>query len=117
MKKINIRKRDGTVVGDRRNSERKTISAPIKAKFKISYEAEVMDVSPDGISLKFHPLQSSDFNAGKKISMDIDMNGRLVNIEGEVRRLDEKFGHFVLGVKYDRDEVTIFEIKKPSEKK
>ena len=113
MKDLNIKKQDGTPVGDRRSKDRKSITSPIKAKFSITYEADVLDVSSDGISIKFHPLQTNDFNAGKKISMDLDMNGRLVNIEGEIRRLDEKFGHFVLGIKYDRDEVTTFEIKDP----
>jgi hypothetical protein len=101
----------GNEVGDRRELDRKQLTKPIKVKFGIEYEGEVVDISKEGIGIKFHPINSDALNIGNKLRVHIDMNGRVASIQGEIRRISEKFGHLILGIEYNRDEIALFEEK------
>ena len=93
---------------ERRTKDRVSIKAPIKIHFSLPFGGEILDMSSEGISFKFHPLGSSRLNVGGTLQFQLDMGPRIVSLEGCIHRLDEKFGHFVIGIKYDRNEIALF---------
>jgi hypothetical protein len=107
-----LRELNGKQLENRRLEERKDIKAPIKVNFTLEYEAEILDISKDGIAIKFHPLKTHSLDIGSNLWIQIDMQERLVSMNVEVRRITEKFGHIILGMKYDRDELTTFSLPK-----
>jgi hypothetical protein len=96
---------------ERRNIERKDLSTPIKASFSLEFEGEILDISKDGIAFKFHPLKTASLDAGKSLRIHLNMNDRIVSLQGEIRRITEKFGFLTVGLKYNRDEIALFNFK------
>ena len=106
--------RYGLPVDDRRNIDRKGINARIKVTFSLEYEGELIDISPEGVGLKFHPLKTTSLDVGNQLRIQMNMNGRIVSLQGEVRRLTEKFGQIVVGLKYNRDDIATIEMAQKS---
>ena len=95
---------------DRRDRERKHLTSGIKATFNLEFQGEILDISPDGISFKFHPIGSHSLNIGTNLRIHLDMNDQIISLHGEVRRVSEKFGHLVIGLKYNKDEIARFKL-------
>ncbi len=100
----------GNAVSDRRGPERKDLAKSIKARFTVEYEGDVVNISPDGIAIRFHPLQSESLKMDNSVQVHMKMNGRIVSVRGIVRQLDEKHGFITIGMKYDRDEIALFDL-------
>lgn len=117
MKLLNIP--EGTTVEERREIDRKRLTTPISVTFSIEHEGEITDITSEGIGIKFHPLGTESLNVGRKIRVHLNMSDRIVSVHGEIRRINEKFGHVILGLAYDRDEVATFNLStsdfKPSD--
>jgi hypothetical protein len=112
--KIELHDLKGLLTSDRRILGRKEIGSPIKVKFSLEYEGELVDISKKGIGVKFHPLKTSSLDVGTNLRVHIDMHDRLISVQGEIRRISEKFGFIVVGLQYDRDEIATFSFAKPS---
>jgi hypothetical protein len=97
-------------IPERRSFKREPISTPIKVRFKLEYEGEIIDISRDGLGLKYHPLGTHALNVGKPLNVQIDMNGKIVSLHGSIRQVSEKFGYIVLGLQYDRNEIALFDL-------
>ncbi len=113
MKLLNIP--EGTSIEERREIERKQLTKPISVTFSIEHEGEITDITSEGIGIKFHPLGTEALNVGRRIRLHLNMSDRIVSLQGEIRRISEKFGHIILGLSYDRDEVATFNLS-PSDK-
>ena len=60
------------------------------------------------LAIRFHPIGTSSLNVGSNLRVHLDMNGRIVSLQGEIRRISEKFGHLILGLEYDPNEIALF---------
>ena len=94
--------------GDRRSKSRKVLSSPIKAKFRLEIDAEVSDISEDGLAIRFSTIEQGDLAAGKKLILHLDMNGKMVSLEGEVKQISRDDQSVTVGVKYNRDQLAVF---------
>ncbi len=113
MKLLNIQ--EGKTIEERREIERKQLTKPISVTFSIEHEGEITDITSEGIGIKFHPLGTEALNVGRRVRLHLNMNDRIVSLHGEIRRISEKFGHIILGLAYDRDDVATFNLS-PSDK-
>jgi PilZ domain len=109
-KKSNETIPENAQVADRRDIQRIDLSAPLKVTFQMEHSGELMNISKDGLAIRFPPVESIEINTGKKLRLHVDMNGRVVSIHGEVKRITEKDGDIVLGLEYDRNEIALFNI-------
>ncbi|MBN1551551.1 PilZ domain-containing protein [bacterium] len=121
MKKENAE--NSTTAGtspERRLRERTSFTTPIRVNFKLEYEGEIVDISKEGLAIKFHPIGTKSLNVGNHLRIQVDMQDRIVSLQGEIKRISEKFGHLILGMEYDRDDIALFKFmpgkeEKPSE--
>ena len=88
---------------------RQDLTAPITVTFQLEHQGELINISKEGLALKFNPAGSGTLTLGKKLRVNLDMNGRIVSLQGEIKRLSEEDGQMILGLEYDREEITLFD--------
>lgn len=97
---------------NRRSQKRKNLSAPIKARFRMEIEGEISNISSEGVALTFKPLDQEALASGGTLSLHLDMNNRLVTLDGSIRQCTETNGIITVGLRYDRSQLAIFNMKK-----
>lgn len=93
---------------DRRVIDRQDLVVPIKANFSIEFEGEVLNISPNGIAIKFYPLNSDDIVPGKALRIHLDMGQKIASVQGNIRQVSQGKEHFVVGLTYNREDVALF---------
>lgn len=98
---------DGTTK-ERRSNERKHLTTPVRAKFSLEIDGAIADISPDGMTILFHPLENSRLHLNRTIPVHLEMNGRLVSVDAQIQQITEDGGQIRLGVRYDRSHLAVF---------
>ena len=93
---------------ERRSNERKHLTTPVKAKFSLEIDGAIADISPDGMTIMFHPLENSRPHLNRTIPVHLEMNGRLVSIDAHIKQITEDGGKIRLGIRYDRSHLAVF---------
>ncbi len=99
---------DNTGSHDRREKERKNLTTPLRAKFTLDIDGDISDISPEGMTIMFHPLEISRLHVNRTIPMHVEMNGCLISIDAHVQHITEESGQIRIGIKYDRDQIAVF---------
>ncbi|MBN1295396.1 PilZ domain-containing protein [bacterium] len=94
---------------DQRISERLPVESGTEVLFPLICKGEVIDVSKEGISIRFKPEDSPKLQSGQKIPLTLELNGRIIHIPAELRRTESRFGVFVLGLQFDPDAIEVEE--------
>ncbi|HPQ39154.1 MAG TPA: PilZ domain-containing protein [bacterium] len=93
---------------NRRSRERKNLSTPIRAKFRLEFEGSITNISPDGLALSFSTADQMALSKGHPITLHLDMNGQMVSLEGQIQQVNETEKKITVGLKYDRDHLAVF---------
>lgn len=97
---------------NRRSRERKNLTTPIRARFKLEFEGEITNISPEGLAVSFSVNDQSTLSKGRPMTLHLDMNGRMVSLEGHIRQVSEKQQTITVGVAYDRAHLAVFQPNK-----
>ncbi|MBN1356615.1 PilZ domain-containing protein [bacterium] len=101
----------GTNDRERRVIDRQDLSKPIRVKFMLEHRGELVNISREGAAVRFDPREALSSLKDGKLRIDMDMNGRLVSLEGVIKHIADEDGQLVLGLEYDRDQVTLYKFK------
>ena len=66
-----------------------------------------MDISEDGISIRFKPSESPSLADGEIVPITFDLESHTFKIDAEIRRFESRFGVIVLGMQYKADDIEI----------
>ncbi len=91
---------------DQRISERIPVEAGVEVFFPLICRGEIVDISREGLSIRFKPDDSPKLASGQMIPMTLEFDGTIVEIPATVRRVESRFGIFLLGLQYDPDSIT-----------
>jgi len=94
---------------DQRISERLPVESGTEVVFPLICKGEVVDVSNEGISIRFKPEDSPKLQTGQTIPLTLELSGRVIHIPAELRRVESRFGVFVLGLQFDPDAIEVEE--------
>ncbi|MBN1879282.1 PilZ domain-containing protein [bacterium] len=97
---------------ERRSKERKQLTTPVRARFTLDIDAEIADISPEGMTILFHPLETSRLHLNRTIPVHLEMNGQLVSVDALIQQITENGQQIRLGVKYDRSQIAVFRSSK-----
>lgn len=92
---------------DQRISERLPVASGTEVLFPLICKGEVMDISSEGISIRFNPTDSPKMESGQEIPLTLELNGKVIKIPAQVRRIESRFGVFVLGMQFSPDTVEV----------
>ena len=66
--------------------------------FPLVCKGEVMDISEDGISVRFKPLEAPSLQPEQSIELTIPLDQRSFTIDSTIKRIESRFGVFVVGM-------------------
>ena len=92
---------------DQRISERVPVESGTEVIFPLVCKGEVVDISNEGISIRFNPSDSPNLGEGQEIPLTLELNGRVIKIPAMIRRTESRFGVFVLGMQFDPDDIEV----------
>ncbi|MGB3975021.1 MAG: PilZ domain-containing protein [bacterium] len=91
---------------DQRISERIPVEAGVEVFFPLICRGEIVDISREGLSIRFKPDDSPKLVSGQTIPVTLELDGTIVQIPATVRRVESRFGIFLLGMQFDPDTIT-----------
>lgn len=94
---------------DQRISERRPVEKGTEVIFPLICRGEVVDISREGISIRFKPEDSPKLQTGQMIPITIELDDHIVNIPAIVRRVETRFGIFIMGMQFDPDSIEVEE--------
>jgi hypothetical protein len=94
---------------DQRISERIPVEKGIEVLFPLICRGEIVDISREGISIRFKPDDSPKLVSGQTIPVTLELDKTILHIPATVRRVESRFGIFLLGMQYDPDTIEIEE--------
>jgi len=92
---------------DQRISERIPVESGMEVAFPLICKGEIIDVSEEGISIRFNPSDSPSLNSGKEIPLVLELNGKVIKIPSKVCRIENRFGVFVMGMQFDPEAIEV----------
>jgi len=75
--------------------------------FPVVCKGEIMDISDDGLSIRFKPSDSPSLADGSVLPVTVEMEKHTFRIPAEIRRFESRFGVIVLGMQYRPDEIEV----------
>ena len=93
---------------DRRAVNRKKLTMPVGAKFSFEVDAQVIEISPEGMTIVFDPIEDGLNRINKSIPIHLDMNDNLVSIDASIRQITKEADNIRLGISYDRSQIAVF---------
>ncbi len=94
---------------DRRMYERKIVEPGAEVYFPLICKGEVMDVSDDGISVRFKPLECPSLSTDSEINLTMTLDAHTFRIPGQVKRVETRFGVVVIGLAFDPGKIAVEE--------
>lgn len=94
---------------DQRISERIPVEAGVEVFFPLICRGEIVDISREGLSIRFKPDDSPKLVSGQSIPITLELDSGVLQIPATVRRVESRFGIFLLGMQYDPDSINVDE--------
>jgi len=94
---------------DQRISERLPVEGGMEVVFPLVCKGEIVDLSEEGISIRFNPSNSPSLESGMDIPLTLELNGKIIKIPTQVCRIENRFGVFVLGMQFDPEKIEVDE--------
>ncbi len=94
---------------DQRISERIPVEEGTEVIFPLICRGEIVDVSHEGMSIRFKPDESPKLQSGQKIPVTLDLSDKVIHIPAIVRRVETRFGVIVMGMQFDPEKIEIDE--------
>ncbi|MBN1879087.1 PilZ domain-containing protein [bacterium] len=94
---------------DQRISERRPVEKGTEVIFPLICRGEVVDISREGISIRFKPEDSPKLETGQTIPITLEVDDHVLNIPAIVRRVETRFGIIIMGMQFDPENIKIEE--------
>ncbi len=75
--------------------------------FSLVCKGEVLDISENGISVRFKPTESISLEKDAAVEMAMDLDEHRFRLSANVRRVETRFGVVVIGMEFDAEEIAI----------
>jgi hypothetical protein len=92
---------------DQRISERIPVEKGTEVIFPLICRGEIVDISREGLSIRFKPDESPKLESGQAIPITLDLNSKVIHIPATVRRVETRFGVIVMGMQFDPEKIEI----------
>ncbi|MCD4655048.1 PilZ domain-containing protein [bacterium] len=92
---------------DQRISERLPVESGTEVMFPLVCKGEIVDISREGISIRFKPNDSPNLISGMEIPLTLELNDQMIKIPCQVCRIENRFGVFVIGMQFDPESIEI----------
>ncbi|MBN1355111.1 PilZ domain-containing protein [bacterium] len=93
--------------GNRRIHERIPVEPGMEVFFPIVCRGEIVDVSREGISIRFKPVEAPSLESGETLNMTMTLDNHSLTIPATIRRMEARFGVVVLGMEFDSEGIEI----------
>ena len=77
--------------------------------FSIVCKGEVVDISDEGMSIRFTPTESPSLENTSQVDVTLELENHRFSIPGIVRRVESRFGVIVMGLQFDSTEIAVEE--------
>lgn len=92
---------------DRRGYERRIVEPGAEVYFPLICKGEVMDVSDDGISVRFKPMESPSLSEDSQLALTMTLDAHSFTIPAHVKRVETRFGVLIIGMAFNPEEISV----------
>jgi hypothetical protein len=98
---------ESTESKERRIHQRVVVEPGAEVIFPVICRGEVMDVSEEGISIRFKPTEAPSLQPGETVSISMPLESHSFKLHAEVKRVESRFGVIILGMRFDPEQIEL----------
>ncbi|MBN1550024.1 PilZ domain-containing protein [bacterium] len=92
---------------DKRIYDRLSVEPGTEVYFPMVCKGEIVDVSENGISIRFKPADSPGLAEDNTLTLSIPLETHTFKIPGNIKRVESRFGVLVVGMSFDPEMIEI----------